>query len=247
MRNIKLTIEYDGTCFKGWQVQKGDLRTVSGEIIKAAQKLFHKRIKLIGSGRTDTHVHAKGQVANFHVNSTIPAENIKSALNAFLPHDIVILKAEEVPEEFHAQYCAKRKTYRYTILNRPNPSALARNYALHYPYPLNLNRMRSESKCLIGQHDFKSFQAADPSKVREDTVRTVYLLNIRKKEDYIIIEIEANGFLYKMVRNIVGTLLEIGNKSFGKDCLKMILQNKDRAQAGSTAQPQGLCLMSVQY
>ncbi len=248
VRNIKLTIEYDGTNFKGWQTQLHD-RTIQNEIEKSSQKIFNEKIRLIGSGRTDSGVHALGQVANFKTKSSMTCEEIQKALNANLPKDIVILKVEEVSLKFHAQYDAKRKTYRYTILHRPHRCAQQRDFCLFYPHPLNLRLMRQEAQVLIGRHNFKSFQASDPSKPHRstDTIRTIKHLDIRKRGDSIVIEIEANGFLYKMVRNIIGTLLEIGNNKLLKGGIRMILVQKNRTAAGYTAKALGLTLLKVTY
>ena len=251
MHNIKLTIEYDGTNFNGWQIQKQNNRTVQGEIERALKLIFKKRIKLTGSGRTDSGVHAFGQVANFKTDSRLTEIEIQKALNANLPEDITILKSEDVPLTFHAQYSAKRKTYCYCILNRPFRCAQQRNYYLHVPYKINLQRMREEAKALVGRKDFRAFMATDAAQrntIKEkNTVRTVYHLEIRKKENFLYIEIEANGFLYKMVRNIVGTLLEISTKNLPKGSMRKILQTKTRNSAGHTAPARGLCLIDVTY
>ncbi|VAX35159.1 tRNA pseudouridine(38-40) synthase [hydrothermal vent metagenome] len=249
LRNIKLTIEYDGTSFNGWQIQPCNKRTVQGEIEKAIAKIFKKQIRLIGSGRTDSGVHALEQVANFKVSTAMSCQEIQKALNANIAKDVVILNVEEVPSNFHAQYSIKSKTYRYTILHRDVRCAVQRKFCLFYPYKLNLLSMRKEAKGLIGRYNFKSFQATDPAKRGKvmDTVRTVKRLNIRKKGNYIYIDIEANGFLYKMVRNIVGTLLDIGNSKLPKGSIKTILAQKSRLSAGATAPAQGLTLLKAVY
>lgn len=248
MRNIKLVIEYDGTNFNGWQTQPQH-RTIQNEIEQALQKIFNKKTRLIGSGRTDSGVHALGQVANFKIQSTMSCEKMQKALNAVLPVDIVILDIEEVPLTFHAQYDAKRKIYRYTILNRSTRCAQQRNFCLFYPYELNLHLMRDEAKSLLGTHDFKSFQSIDTSKPHrsKNTIRTVSLFNIKKRGDYIYIDIEANGFLYKMVRTIVGTMLEIGSGKLSKGSMQEILSQKNRIHAGYTVKAKGLTLMAVYY
>ena len=248
LRNIKITIEYDGTKFSGWQIQNKGQRTVQGEIKKAIKKIFSQDVSIIGSGRTDSGVHASGQVANFQIQSEMPSEKIIKALNGNLPEDIVILDAKDVKKTFHAQYKAKSKIYQYTILNRKTRGVLVRKHCLYYSKPLNLTQMRKEAKELIGKHDFKSFQASDPTKKNKDnTIRTLKQLNIRKKEDFILIEIEANGFLYKMVRNIVGTLLEIGKGKLPKGRMKAILKAKNRNKASATAPAHGLSLNEVLY
>ena len=251
IRNIKLTVEYDGTNFQGWQIQKSDSRTIQGSIEKALKTIFEKKIKLYGSGRTDSGVHALGQVANFKVNTQMTIDEIAQAINGNLPRDIAVIKAEEVNEEFHAQYSVKRKTYRYTILYRKSRCAQQRNYCLHYQGKLNVRAMKEEAKSLLGKKDFKSFQASDPAKrsklLKENTIRTISNISIKKKNDLILIEMTANGFLYKMVRNMVGTLLEVGRGKFEKGCIRKILAKKNRNCAAYTAKAHGLSLVSVKY
>lgn len=261
-RNIKLTIEYDGTGFNGWQTQtarhgkrpftpQSPDRTIQGEIEKALHKIFDERLKLVGSGRTDSGVHALGQAANFKTRCTMPTTEMQKALNANLPDDIAVIKVEEVPSDFHAQYSVKSKTYRYTILNRPVRCAQQRNFYLFYPYKLNVRAMREEAKSLVGRHNFKSFTASNPAKhekkKKDNAVRTIKRLTITKKGDFINLEIEADGFLYKMVRNIVGTLLEVGRGKRKKGSVERILAKKDRKAAGTTAKPKGLSLLEVKY
>lgn len=246
MRNIKLTIEYDGTKYSGWQIQPG-CNTIQGEITTCLKKILNTEVKLIGSGRTDSGVHALGQVANFKTPSTKTCNEIMRAANALLPLDISIISAVEVRPDFHAQYSAKWKTYRYRICTRQAKPALNRHFCYHHPYSLNLHQIRKQAKTLIGRKNFKSFQAVDSSKKREDTIRTIRKLTIRKMGDLIDIEIEANGFLYKMVRNIVGTLLEIGSGTPKHVTMQEIIDSKDRKFAGVTAKAQGLSLLEVKY
>lgn len=261
-KNIKLTIEYDGTNFHGWQTQatrnkshiqtkRRAQRTVQEEIEKVLKNIFKRNLKLIGSGRTDSGVHAFGQVAHFKVNTSMSVIEIQNALNANLPDDIAIIQVEDAPLNFHAQYSVKSKTYRYTILNATARCAQQRHFCLHYPYTLNIRRMREEAKDLVGRKDFKSFTASDPAKrkanKREDTVRTIKRLAITRKGDNLIIEIEATGFLYKMVRNIIGTLLDVGRGKLTKGSIKQILAEKNRHAAGNTAKPKGLALIRVRY
>lgn len=255
IRNIKLILEYDGTNFHGWQIQEKNRRTIQGEIEKALKKIFKRPIRLIGSGRTDSGVHAVGQIANFKLplgvqNFELLRDHSKilKALNANLPEDIAIIDAVEARPDFHAQFDAKRKLYRYTILNGTDRSAVLRDFCYFYPYRLNLALMRREAKVLLGQHNFKSFQAADPAvKGEKSTIRTITKLSIKKTGDFILIDIEANGFLYKMVRNIIGTLLDIGRGRLKERSMKKILKQKNRALAGTTAPAKGLCLVKVNY
>jgi len=266
MRNIKLTIEYDGTNYAGWQRQNNpqstihnpQLKTIQGTIEKTLQKILQEKIRLIGSGRTDAGVHAQAQVANFKTNSSITMEKLQKSLNAVLPEGIVINKIEKVGPDFHSRFSAKSKLYRYTILNRFYPSALLRNTVYFYPYNLNVQLMRLEARCLLGKHDFKSFCASGSS--AKDTARTIKNISIKKlpycllpntyyprQLPLIIINIESDGFLYNMARNIVGTLIEIGRGRFKKGDVKKILLAKDRRLAGSTAPARGLCLVKVNY
>ena len=249
MKNYKLTIEYDGTNFNGWQIQAKNLRTVQGEIQKALKIIFRKKASLIGSGRTDKGVHSLGQTAHFKVKTEIPVEKIQRALNANLPDDISIINIKEVPMTFHSQYHIISKTYRYTILNQTARSPQERNFCLFYPYKLDLKIMKKEAAFLIGKHDFKSFQSVDPARPErgEHTVRNIKRLEIKKRNNFITIDIEANGFLYKMARAIVGTLIEIGQGKLPAGTIKKILKAKDRASASRTAPAQGLCLLKTKY
>lgn len=250
MRNIKLTIEYDGTHFHGWQIQSPGKRTVQGEIARALKIIFRRKISLIGSGRTDSGVHAVGQVANFKINSSLSTDTIVRALNANLPEDIVIRNAKGVPSVFNAQFSAKRKTYRYTILNRSERPGLERDFVFHYPLALDVVAMRRAAKIIKGKKDFRSFMAADPADSNDknkNTVRTISRLVVKKTGDLITIEVSANGFLYKMVRNIVGTLLEAGKRRINPHQVRQILDARNRCMAKATAPAKGLCLMKVAY
>ena len=256
MRTIKLTIEYDGTNYNGWQVQASQdshhqkLTTIQGVIQETLKKIFRKKMIVIGSGRTDSGVHALAQIAHFRTVSKMPIARIKAALNGTLPPDIAVLKVEEVDPKFHAQYSAKAKTYRYTILNRDVRSPILRNTILLYPHKLNLTLMRREAKFFVGKKNFKSFQATPDKRFpwkAKNTVRTIKRLEIKKKGDVITIDIEANGFLHKMVRNIVGTLLEIGRGHLPAGSVQKILSKKDRTVAPATAKPYGLTLLKVEY
>lgn len=250
LRNIKLTIEYDGSAFNGWQIQTKKERTIQDEVKKALSKITGQSITVFGSGRTDSGVHALGQVANFKTSSHLTTEQLLRALNANLPEDIAVSKVEEAPAGFHAQYKAKSKTYRYTILNRLARTAQMRSLCMLYPYRLNLRVMKKEAKVLIGRKDFKSFCASDPERYgegKESTIRTIKRLTIKKSGDYILVDIEADGFLYKMVRNIMGTLLAVGSGQLKPGATAKILKAKDRTQAPKTSSAKGLCLLEVKY
>jgi len=246
MRNIKLTIEYDGTDYCGWQAQNGTrARSIQRVIEQALTKVFQKKISLIGSGRTDSGVHASNQTANFKTDSHLPLTRIRSALNSYLPQDIVIKKAEQVDEDFHARFGAKSKVYRYSVLNAPVPSPFNRRYSLFAPYPLDIEKMKKAAAYLQGRHNVRSFHRARGK--QKNFVRTIKKLKITRKNELIFFEIEAEGFLYHMVRIIVGTLLEVGRGRFGPGYLKEILKGKNRKLAGPTVPSRGLCLMRVKY
>ncbi len=255
MRNIKLLIEYDGTGFSGWQIQnsskaqrkptKERARTVQGTLEKALRKVLGRKTQLVASGRTDSGVHAKGQVANFKTNSKIPAENLRKALNGNSPDDVVVLKAEEVSLKFNSRFSAKSKLYRYTILNSTTRYALGRDYFYQVPYRLDVKVMKKETKALLGRRNFKSFKATDKKEIT--TIRNIKTIDVSKEKDFIYVDIEANGFLYNMARNIVGTLIEVGRGKFPPGSTKRILKQKDRTKAGPTVPAKGLCLMKVKY
>lgn len=244
MRNIKLLIEYDGTDYHGWQVQPNG-RTVQEVLEEKIGIMTRQRVRLIGSGRTDAGVHALGQVANFKTSSAIPPEGFRAGLNSLLPPDIVILEASEAEEAFHAQYWARRKTYRYRILTRQAPSAIHRNFSWHLPRPLDLAAMRRAAEILLGRHDFTSFRGADTDTLNPE--RKVFRAAWGTKEDFLHFTIEADGFLKHMVRNIVGTLVDVGQGKSDPEAFRKILAGRDRRRAGITAPPQGLFLLEVAY
>lgn len=246
MFNYKIVIEYDGSNYCGWQLQKNQHKKSLQEVIeRALRKIFREEIRLIASGRTDAGVHAKAQVANFKATKRVLLNKLQRSLNGLLREDIRVTKVGLASPGFHSRFDAKSKIYRYTILNRPYASALLRNHVYFYPYPLDLKLMQNELKALVGRHDFKSFAASDKKKRR--SIRTITMAKAARSGNQINIDIEADGFLYNMVRNIVGTLIEIGRHKLGKGSLKKILLSKDRTLAGPTAQAKGLCLMRVKY
>ena len=244
-RNFKLTIEYDGSTYFGWQRQK-DPNTIQGTIEHALHTLTGRRVTLSGSGRTDSGVHALGQVANFHVETRLPSGEIHRALNAILPDDIVILSCDEMPAGFHARFDVVSKLYRYCLLNRPLPAAVGRQYAWHIRAPLNIQAMRSALVHLRGTHNFKAFEGAGSP--RADSVRQVLKAELtHRNHGRIDFEIEGNGFLRHMVRNIVGTLIDIGNAKITPDDLARIRDTEDRSKASITAPAHGLFLVQVNY
>lgn len=252
-RNIKLEIEYDGTNYSGWQIQNktraksrtGQPKTIQGAIEAALNKILQEDVRLIVSGRTDAGVSALAQIANFKSKSGIKLQKLQLALNGNLPEDIIITKIEEAPLDFHSRFSAKSKLYRYSILNRGYPAVFLRNRAWFYPHPINIRLMQEEAKILLGRHDFSAFKASG-SRVKSP-VRNIIRLNVGRVGDLVCIDIEADGFLYNMARNIVGTLVEIGRGKLAKGSLKEIMQARDRKSAGPTAPASGLCLMKVKY
>lgn len=243
MNNIKLVIEYDGTNYDGWQQQKSG-KTIHQTLNKAIVKVVNEEITLLGAGRTDAGTHAMGQVANFETQSNIPLFNLAQAINYYLPKDIVVKSAHKVPEKFHSRYSAKSKVYRYTILNSKARSAIGRNYCHYYATDLDIEKMQKASKALIGKHDFSTFKSK--SEVIS-SVRTIKKLEIKKKGEYLFFTIEADGFLYKMVRAIVGTLLEVGRGKMTIGKFKETVKSGIRSKAGNTVPAHGLCLLRVKY
>lgn len=244
MRNIRLTIEYDGTNYCGWQTQKNAV-SIQEVLEKAIRELVGHELNLIGSSRTDAGVHAKGMVANFYTSSTIREKNFPAAINGKLPGDIVVLNAQDVDENFHSRYDSVGKRYSYTILNRREPTALLRNYSAHIWYPLDIDRMKNACQYFVGTHDFTAFKSTGSSV--KTSVRTVTLLDIEASENIIRLFIEADGFLYNMVRIIAGTLIEVGKGNISPDKIPFIIEGRDREKAGKTAPAQGLCLEKVYY
>jgi len=245
MPNFKITIEYDGSAYHGWQRQTMD-RTIQGEIETTLMTMAGNRVALTGSGRTDAGVHAYNQVANFQCETQLTPGVFQKGLNSLLPEDIVITSCEVVPEEFHAQYDAKSKTYHYRILNRPIPVAISRQYAWHIRKELDLDAMRSALRFIVGTHDFKAFEGSGSP--RADTIRCIINADLFKTDDgYVVLKLEGDGFLRFMVRNIVGTLVDVGLGKITPDDFKQILVSKDRNLAGITAPAHGLFLMTVRY
>lgn len=244
MANIKLILEYDGTNYHGWQIQP-DVPTIQGEIERALKKVFKQKISTISAGRTDAGVHAKGQVVNFKSFVSFPSRQLVFALNSVLSRDIRVVKAQQVPDDFHARYSACYKIYRYLIYNQSPLPPWYRNFTWLVGYPLNCDLMRKAADYLIGRHDFSSFQnQGSPSK---NPIRNLEKIKIVRKASFISILIKADGFLYKMARNITGTLVEIGKGKIPPYRIDDILKAKDRRKAGPTAPPQGLYLWRVGY
>ncbi len=244
MRNIKLTIEYDGKDYNGWQKQPNKLN-IQGEIERAIFNILHEEIELIGSGRTDAGVHALGQVANFKTNSNFPIEKLPLAINSQLKNSIVIKEAEEVDERFHSRYNAKHKTYRYIINNSKTGTAIYRNLEYCYPFKIDVEKMKQAAVFFEGEHDFKAFKSSGTS--GKNSVRTIYKAEVRQEGEKIIIELTGNGFLYNMVRIISGTLLDVGIGKIEPNEIPKIILEKNRQKAGKTLPAHGLYLVSVLY
>ena len=241
---VKITVEYDGTDFCGWQVQPNG-RTVQQEIETALNKLVGKEIKVVGSGRTDSGVHALGQVASFSVDENIPAERYAYALNTLLPSDVRVTASERVEDGFSARFSAKRKTYSYTFYESEVIRPLSDRYAERVNGKLNETAMQKAGEYLIGTHDFKCFLAAN-SQVK-DTVREIYAVKVERKGEKVTFSVTGNGFLYNMVRIIAGTLLDIGQGKNPPEKMQEILLSQKRNLAGKTLSAKGLTLISVEY
>ena len=250
MRNLKITIAYDGTDFCGWQVQP-QRASVQSELADAIERVCGERVLPQGSGRTDAGVHALAQVASFALAAPIPPDNLQFALNNTLPKAIRVTHVEEVAAEFHARKSAVAKSYRYRISRVPVTSPFVARYIWHYPYPLDEQAMTAAADVVIGEHDFTSFAAVDPEKGTEDVpgdnVRTIFASAWRREENELIYEVRGAGFLHHMVRNLVGTFILVGKGTISRDRLIEILAARNRSLAGPTAPAEGLALVSVEY
>lgn len=284
MRRIRLTIAYDGTNYRGWQIQQptaahpeGSFPTIQGELQRALGQLLPKEavygaapeksldpltspdhvdeaaapgiLPVVGASRTDSGVHALGNVACFDTESTIPAANFPKAINRYLPPDIRVMQADEVSMDFHPRFVPHEKCYEYRIDHGRVANPLTRLYAYHYTYPLDLERMRAAARELVGVHDFTSFVNPD-SQVFEhggDAIREIYSIDILEEGSQLVIRIRGNGFLYHMIRIIVGTLLVIGNGRRAPEDIRTMMAAKDRTTAGPTVPAHGLCLCALHY
>lgn len=244
-KRIRLTISYDGTNYCGWQIQPNGV-TVEEVLNRKISKLTGEEIQVTGASRTDSGVHALGQIAVFDTNSSIPAERIAYALNRTMPEDIVIVKSEEVPSDWHPRYQdVITKTYEYHIYNSKTQNPLKRLTSTFVSFSLDVKRMRQGAAYLVGEHDFASF-----CNIRTDvesTVRVIYSLNIQQSGDDIVIRITGNGFLYHMVRIIAGTLIRVGRGFYEPENVRDILEARVRTEAGVTAPPEGLVLVGIEY
>lgn len=244
MKRIKLVVAYDGTDYCGWQVQP-ELPTIEGKLNKALSQLTRETITVIGASRTDAGVHAKGNVAVFDTESTIPPERFLYAVNSLLPEDIVVVDSCEVPADWHPRHCNTEKTYEYRVLNRKLPDPMRRRDTYFVSFPMDMDRMKKAAEYLKGTHDFKSF--CNVHTQVEDTVRTIYDLEVLREEDILTFRVRGNGFLYNMVRILAGTLIGVGRGLIDPEKIPQILEAKDRQAAGMTVPPQGLTLVKINY
>ena len=242
--NIKLNLQYDGTEYHGWQIQK-NAPTVQETVTRALEKITGEKVTLTGCGRTDAGVHAENYVCNFFASASIPPDKYPYALNSVLPSDIVCFGATQVGGDFHANKSAKSKRYVYRILNHEFPDAVLCRYAWHYRYPLDIQKMCEAAKAFLGEHDFIGFASSGFSV--KTTVRTIYSLDVTREGEIITVDIHGNGFLYNMVRIITGTLVSVGGGKINPADMTGIIASRDRERAGITAPPEGLCLKEVYY
>jgi tRNA pseudouridine38-40 synthase len=263
MRNIRLTLAYDGTGYVGWQIQPNGI-SVQGTVEAAIREFTGFETSLLAAGRTDAGVHALGQVTSFRTESAIPCRGFRAGLQTFLPRDILVRDADEAPLSFHATHAAKRKRYRYMIDNSRSAHPFLRNYAHEIPSPLDVPAMHAAAQVLVGKHDFRAFESHHPNTA--SSVRTIFEASVGRfagwpawnadaawehansaPGQFVWIDVVADGFLYNMVRAITGTLIRVGHRKWDADDLRRILEGQDRRQAGNTAPACGLYLVSVDY
>jgi tRNA pseudouridine38-40 synthase len=251
MRNIKLTLAYDGAKFHGWQIQPG-IATIQGSLTDAIRKIAQEPVTIHGASRTDAGVHALGQVASFKTRSALTAEELQRALNALLPAAIRVVAAEEMGPDFHARWQAMEKTYHYRIFRGPVVSPFEYQRVLHYPYPLEEEAMVAAARCFVGEHDFSSFAASSGSEDADkdrSPVRMICRSELKRAADgqEIIYEVLGKSFLRYMVRKIVGTLLDVGRGKLRAEDIPALFEARDRSRSGPTAPPEGLYLVSLKY
>jgi tRNA pseudouridine38-40 synthase len=254
LRNIRLTLAYDGTDFHGWQRQP-KVPTIQSCLEPAVERIVGHAVRVTSSGRTDAGVHAARQVANFKTSSPIPCPNFVQAVNDLLPASVRVIQAQEACQGFHSRYAARSKTYRYRILQSPVCSPFIARFAYHYSYPLDRARMAAAARLIEGQHDFASFASSDgtgedgSAELAPSTVREIFTSRVlwRPKISLLAYDVCGSGFLHHMVRNIVGTLVEVGRGRLAPGDMLRILEARDRTLAGPTAPAHGLCLMKVEY
>lgn len=249
-RNLKLVVAYDGSPYSGWQVQPGRA-TIQGTLAEAIERITGEKTLPQGSGRTDTGVHALGQVATFATTSSIPSGNLVKALNSVLPASIRVLAVDEVPEAFHARHSARAKSYEYRIFRGDICPPFLANHVTHHPYPLDESAMAEAARRVVGEHDFTSFAAVDPEKglpeENKSNVRTIFSSEWQRSGDEFVYRVRGSGFLHHMVRNLVGTFLLVGKGTLKPGAIEDILAARKRSAAGATAPAEGLYLVSVEY
>lgn len=244
MNNYRLLIQYDGARYKGWQRLGQGENTIQAKIENVLSEMVGRKIEIIGSSRTDAGVHALAQVANFKISENFTEAEVKDYLNKYLPQDISIKEVTLVHERFHARYHAKEKTYVYKIWNEDYSNPFMRKYSIHVPKKLDLAKMKEAGQYFIGEHDFTAFSNAKSKK--KTSVRTIYSLQVDKEEGFVTIRMKGNGFLYNMVRKIVGTLIQVGLGEMDPELIPQILASKDRSQAGF-AEAGGLYLERIGF
>ncbi len=245
MRNIRITVQYDGRRYLGWQRQKDPERTIQGKLEGVLSRMAGEPINVIGASRTDAGAHAQGQVANFHTACSLPTDEILDYCYQYLPQDIVITGCVDVEERFHARYRAVGKVYRYRIWNRTRHNVFLHHTALHVPEPLDLKRMGRALACLVGTHDLRSFTSLKSRK--KSTIRTLFDARIEADDGVVDLFFHGDGFLMHMVRILTGTLVEVGHAKMGPTEMEAVLAAGDRSRAGPTVRSHGLCLMEVRY
>lgn len=250
MRNLKVTVSYDGSEFSGWQVQP-DAPTIQGTFATVIGRITGEKVLPQGSGRTDAGVHALAQVMTFVTQSSVPTENFVKAMNDLLPAAIRVLEVQEVEANFHARHSAKAKTYRYRIYRESICPPFVARYVWHYPYPLDEEAMVGAASLVIGEHDFTSFAAVDPERGKDDqpasNLRRIFESAWKREGEELVYQVRGNGFLHHMVRNLVGTFILVGRKTLEVEDVTRILQARNRSEAGATAPASGLFLVNVEY
>lgn len=246
MNNYKLVLQYDGTRYSGWQMNKNAANTLEEKLEVLLEKLIEEKVELIGSGRTDKGVHARGQVANFRTNRRLDCDRLQREMNHYLPEDIGVLSVEAVPHEFHSRHHAKSKWYRYTVFKSTNniKPVFERKYVTLINEALDLYKIQKGIELLIGTHDFKGFCS---DKTKKSTVRTIHSIEVTEVDDYIFFDFIGDGFLHHMIRILMGTLIEIGTLKRSYDSILQVFETKDRSLAGYLTPPEGLCLEEVYY
>ena len=245
MKNYKITIQYDGTRYNGWQRQGNTLNTVQGKIEDILERMTGHKVEIHGSGRTDKGVHAKGQVASFKINTDMSDKEIKDYINQYLPDDIAVTEVSVADERFHARLNAKRKTYLYRIHNSSVPDVFQHRFMYTVTGALDVEAMQTAAKEFLGEHDFEGFTSV--KRFKKSTVRTIYSVGVQRFGDDVVFAVTGNGFLYNMVRIMAGTLLEIGQGKRKADTIAQVFQTKNRELAGETLPGKGLTLLSVEY